>query len=131
MCANRRSSRGVMLRCVLSSASAYWRVTDQVQGPEGTVAEEQGAGEQHGQLPDPKQLHRWTGSSARDLLDAISGLGRDSIDSVVVVVVVLVPSVVVLVDHRVSPAADYEPAVDREGRHEGDRQCERQAPPEQ
>jgi hypothetical protein len=39
MCTRRRSSRGVMLRCVLSSASAYWRVTDRVQGPEGTVAE--------------------------------------------------------------------------------------------
>jgi hypothetical protein len=92
-----------------------------VQGPEDTVAEEQGAGEQHGQLPDAEQLHRWTGSPARDMRDGILVLGSDFIDSVVMVTVVLVPSVVILVDYSVPFAADYEVAVDREGRHEGDR----------
>ncbi len=51
MCTSLRSSRGVMLRCVLSSASAHWRVTDQVQGPEDTVAEEQRPHEEERQEP--------------------------------------------------------------------------------
>jgi hypothetical protein len=92
MCTSLRSSRGVMLRCVLSSASAHWRTTDQVQGPEDTVAQEQRAGEQHGQLPDPEQLHRWTGSPALDIHDGILGFGRKFIVSVVVVAVVLASS---------------------------------------
>ncbi len=59
MCTSRRSGRGGrMLRRVPCAISALRRIADQVQGPEGTVAEEQRAGEQHGQLPDVKQLHR-------------------------------------------------------------------------
>ncbi len=39
-------------------------------------------------------------------------------------------AVVVLVHHRVPPAAGYEPAVDRERGHERHRQGESEAPPE-
>jgi hypothetical protein len=49
--ASRLSSYGVMLYCVTDAIGALRRATDQVQGPEGAVAEEQRAGEQHGQLP--------------------------------------------------------------------------------
>jgi hypothetical protein len=58
MCTSRRSNRGVMLRCVPHAIGALRRVADKVQGPEGTVAEEQHAGEQHGQLLGAEQLHR-------------------------------------------------------------------------
>jgi hypothetical protein len=124
------SSCRVMLRCVPYAISALRRIADQVQDPEGTVAEEQRAGEQHGQLLGAEQLHWWTGSPALDMGGGILAFGRDLIDSVVVVAMVLVPSVVVLVDHRVSPATGDEPTIDREGRHEGDRQRKCQASPE-
>jgi hypothetical protein len=51
--------------------------------------------------------------------------------SMLVVLVSSAMAAVVLVDHRVSLATRDEPAVDREGRHESDRQGERQAAPEE
>jgi len=36
----------LVLRCVLRAVSALWRVADQVQGPEGPVAEKQRAYEE-------------------------------------------------------------------------------------
>jgi hypothetical protein len=58
-----------------------------------------------------------------------------SCPSMAMVLVVLlatrVTAAMVLVDHRVTSSSSDEPAVERERRHEGDRQRERQAPPEQ
>jgi hypothetical protein len=43
---------------MLSAAGApFQRITHQVHGPEDTVAEEQRADEQHGQVSDAEQLH--------------------------------------------------------------------------
>jgi hypothetical protein len=39
-----------------ADAPLQW-ITHQVQGPEDTVAEEQRADEQHGQMSDAEQLH--------------------------------------------------------------------------
>jgi hypothetical protein len=47
----------LVLRCVLSATDALRKVAEQVQGPEDSVTEEQRADEQHGQVPDSKQLH--------------------------------------------------------------------------
>jgi hypothetical protein len=85
------TGRGLVLRCVLRFG-ALRRVADQVQGPEGPVAEKQRADEQHGQPPDVEQLHRRIGSPALDIRDGILGLGRKFIVSVVVVAVVLASS---------------------------------------
>ena len=52
------TGRGLVLRCMLRVAGALRRVADQVQDPEDTVAEEQRADEQHGQLPGAEQPHR-------------------------------------------------------------------------
>ena len=67
--AGRSSSvRVLMLRCVLSS-DAPRRVADQVHYPEDAVAEQQRAGEQHGQMLDAEWFRRWTPSLARDTGD--------------------------------------------------------------
>jgi hypothetical protein len=47
----------LVLRCVLSATDALRKVAEQVQGPEDSVTEDQRADEQHGQVPDSKQLH--------------------------------------------------------------------------
>ena len=85
------TGRGLVLRCVLRFG-ALRRVADQVQSPEGPVAEEQRADQQHGQPPDVEQLHRRIGSPALDIRDGILELRSKFIVSVVVVAVVLVPS---------------------------------------
>ena len=46
----------------------------------------------------------------------------------VVLLTTRVTAAMVLVDHRVTSSSSDEPAVERERRHEGDRQRERQAP---
>jgi len=53
-----RTGRGLVPRCVIRLTGALRRVADQVQDPEDPVAEKQRADDEHGQLPDAKQLHR-------------------------------------------------------------------------
>ena len=48
VCAAHRAGLGLVLCCVLRVADALRRVAEQVQGPGGSVAEEQRADEQHG-----------------------------------------------------------------------------------
>ena len=109
-----------------ADAPLQW-ITHQVQGPEDTVAEKHRAGEQHGQLLDIGELHQCTHFPTLVCYRGSSVL----IDSMIVLAMVIVLAVVVLVDYRVTLATGDEPAVDRERRYEGDRQRERQAPPEE
>jgi hypothetical protein len=53
-----RIGYGLVLRCVPCLADAPRRVADQVQGPEGPVAEEHRTDEQHGKPPNAEKPHR-------------------------------------------------------------------------
>jgi hypothetical protein len=67
-----RPGRGLVLRV----ADALWRVAERVQGPEGPMAQQQRADEQHGELPGARRLHRWSGPALLVTGDAIVPFGR-------------------------------------------------------
>src|SRR5215212_3731799 len=91
-----------------------------------------------------RPIHRSASNRNSPKLRTVRGLefyglqpstSRLSCSSMAMVLVVLLATsataAMVLVDHRVTSSSSDEPAVERERRHEGDRQRERQAPPEQ
>jgi hypothetical protein len=69
---------------MLSAAYApLQRITHQVQGPEDTVAEEQRADEQHGQVSDAEQHHYWYCPVFIETADGILRFGRRDCSSAV------------------------------------------------